>query len=115
VVEGVTFGLDYALGALRRAGVEPREVTLVGGGAASDAWAQLCADVFGMPVCRDPAPEAAALGAARQVRHVVDGAPLAGFATINTSRRFEPHASAALQEARERLAALRDAAAVAAP
>jgi sugar (pentulose or hexulose) kinase len=114
VVEGVTFGLDHALGALRRAGVEPREVTLVGGGAASDAWAQLCADVFGLPVCRDPAPEAAALGAARQARHVVDGAPLAGLGTGTNGRRFEPRPSATLEAARQRLAELRAAAIAAA-
>src|SRR5207302_1688055 len=52
VVEGVTFGLRYAMDALRRAGVAPTEVTLIGGGAASDAWAQLCADVFEFPVGR---------------------------------------------------------------
>src|SRR5712692_7227763 len=40
VVEGVTFGLAYLLDALRRSGVAPTEVTLVGGGAASDGWAQ---------------------------------------------------------------------------
>src|SRR3989475_1191036 len=45
VFEGVTFGLAYAMEALRRTGVAPAEVTLIGGGAASDAWAQLCADV----------------------------------------------------------------------
>jgi len=52
VVEGVTFGLAYGLDALRRAGVAPTEVTLIGGGSASDAWAQLCADIFGLPVVR---------------------------------------------------------------
>jgi xylulokinase len=44
VVEGVTFGLAYALEAVRRAGVPVTEVGLVGGGSTSDAWAQLCAD-----------------------------------------------------------------------
>src|SRR5574341_62439 len=44
VVEGVTFGLAYAVQALVRTGVQVSTITLVGGGAASDAWAQICAD-----------------------------------------------------------------------
>src|SRR5438132_9830063 len=71
VVEGVTFGLAYALDALRRTGVAPTEVTLIGGGSASDAWAQLCADVFGLPVVRPAIVEAAAAGAARQAQWTV--------------------------------------------
>src|SRR2546423_7580257 len=50
VVEGVTFGLAYALEALGRTGVGAKEVTLVGGGSSSNAWAQLCADIFELPV-----------------------------------------------------------------
>src|SRR5919204_983354 len=109
VVEGVTFGLAYALEALRRAGVVPTEVTLVGGGAASDAWAQLCADVFDLPVVRPSLVEAAAAGAARQAQWVVDGArpALAPMA----SQRFEPRPRPELHEAAERIASLRDLAA----
>src|SRR5437773_4418655 len=97
VVEGVTFGLAYALDALRRTGVAPTEVTLIGGGSASDAWAQLCADVFGLPVVRPAIVEAAASGAARQAQWAVEGdrprvAPAA-------SQRFEPQPRAALHEA----------------
>ena len=105
VVEGVTFGLAYALDALRRTGVAPSEVTLVGGGSASDAWAQLCADVFGLPVTRPTIVEAAASGAARQAQWAVEAkrpslAPAA-------SRRFKPRPRPELQEAAERMAALR--------
>jgi xylulokinase len=64
VVEGATFGLAYAVPALQRAGVEVEQVTLIGGGAASDAWAQTCADIFGVPVEPPALPEAAGLGAA---------------------------------------------------
>src|SRR5207245_2746628 len=72
VVEGVTFGLAYALDALRRTGVAPTEVTLIGGGSASDAWAQLCADIFGLPVVRPTIVEAAASGAARQAQWALE-------------------------------------------
>ena len=102
----MTFGLAYALDALRRTGVAPTEVTLIGGGSASDAWAQLCADVFGLPVVRPAIVEAAASGAARQAQWAVEGdrprvAPAA-------SQRFEPQPRAALHEAARRMATLRE-------
>jgi D-xylulose kinase len=108
VVEGVTFGLEYALDALRRAGVAPTEVTLVGGGAASDAWAQLCADIFDLPVVRPAMVEAAASGAARQAQWAVeekrpDLAPA-------RSRRFDPRPRPELRQAAERMTALRNVA-----
>jgi xylulokinase len=110
VVEGVTFGLRYALDAVRRAGVAPAEVTLIGGGSASDVWAQLCADVFDLPVARPTIVEAAASGAARQAQWAVeekrpDLAPA-------PSRRFEPRPRRELQEGAERMAALREMAGV---
>lgn len=105
VVEGVTFGLAYALDALRRTGVAPAEVTLVGGGASSDAWAQLCADVFDLPVVRPAIVEAAASGAARQAQWVIEGARPA--LAPAPSRRFEPRPRPELHEAAERMAELR--------
>lgn len=127
VAEGVTFGLDYALRALYRTGVEARTITLVGGGAASDAWAQLCADAFRVPVLRPPVTEAAALGAALQAAWAVDGRAVAtevrpdglvadsladGEAADTVERgasvrRFEPHPRAALVEAMKRADDLR--------
>ena len=108
VVEGVTFGVAYALDALRRSGVIPTEVTLVGGGAASDAWAQLCADVFELPVTRSEIVEAAGFGAARQAEWAVEGERPA-FAPAG-ARRFDPRARPDLREAAERIATLRDVA-----
>jgi xylulokinase len=83
-------------------------VTFVGGGAASDAWAQLCADVFALPVVRPAIVEAAASGAARQAQWAVeekrpDLAP-------SRSRRFEPRPRPELRQAAERMTALRDVA-----
>ena len=109
VVEGVTFGLEYALGALRRSGVAASQVTLVGGGAQSDGWAQVCADVFEVPVIRPPQTEAAAIGAARQARWVVDGVS-APFAVDAAAKVFEPNTSAALSAARSRAVHLREVA-----
>jgi D-xylulose kinase len=110
VVEGVTFGLAYALDALRRTGVAPTEVTLVGGGSASDAWAQLCADIFERPVVRPAIVEAAASGAARQAQWAVEGKrPSLAPAS---ARRFEPRPRPELRAAAERMAVLREVAGV---
>jgi len=106
VVEGVTFGLAYGLDALRRAGVRPTEVTLVGGGSASDAWAQLCADVFALPVIRPAIVEAAASGAARQAQWAVEG-DRPRLAPAST-HRFEPRPRPELQAAADRMTRLRD-------
>jgi len=108
VVEGVTLGLAYGLDALRRAGVAPTEVTLVGGGSASDAWAQMCADVFELPVVRPAIVEAAASGAARQAQWAVERKrPTLGQ---TASRRFAPRQRPELREAAARMAALRETA-----
>ena len=109
VVEGVTFGLAYALDALRRAGVAPSEITLIGGGSASDPWAQLCADVFDLPVVRPEIVEAAASGAARQAQWAVE--KKRRRLTAAASRRFEPRPRQELHEAAKRMAALREMAA----
>jgi sugar (pentulose or hexulose) kinase len=108
VVEGVTFGLRYALRALQRSGVEPTEISLVGGGANSNLWAQLCADVFGLPVVRPPQTEVAALGAARQARWAVAGVPVS--AELTAGDRFEPRSCPRLAAAAEGADRLRDVA-----
>jgi xylulokinase len=106
VLEGVTFGLSYALRALQRSGVAATEISLVGGGASSDGWAQLCADVFRLPVVRPPQTEAGAIGASRQARWAVDGIPVAAGNSA-PGRRFQPVPSPALDEAAYRADTLR--------
>jgi xylulokinase len=105
VFEGVTFALEYALETLGRTGVGAKEVTLVGGGSASDAWAQLCADIFELPVVRPAIVEAAASGAARQAQWAVEGT-CPELARV-PSQRFEPRPRSELREAAARMAALR--------
>jgi xylulokinase len=104
VLEGVTFGLGYGLDALRRTGVQPTAITLVGGGSACDGWGQLCADIFELPVQRPSVSEAAATGAALQARWVVDGIP-APQAPVDAV--WEPRPSDALQAAAARTNTLR--------
>lgn len=73
VVEGVTSGLAHALEAFRRTGSPAHELLLVGGGARSDAWAQLLADWLGLRISRPIVDEAAARGAAIQAAHAIGG------------------------------------------
>lgn len=66
VMEGVSFGLMDGLRAMGQRGPSTQPLTLVGGGARSDAWAQLLASGLGCPLQRpENAHAAAALGAAR--------------------------------------------------
>ncbi len=72
-VEGLLCGLADGLDALVEAGVEPRRVLLVGGGAASEAVRRIAPSVLGLPV-EVPAPgEYVADGAARQAAWVLAG------------------------------------------
>jgi xylulokinase len=103
-VEGVTFGVAFALEALARTGTRAERLLLVGGGGQSDAWAQLLADVTGMPVERPAVAEAAAAGAAAQARWVVDGQrPRPAVA----ERAWEPRVDGRLGAALDRHVALR--------
>ncbi|MBL9149598.1 MAG: xylulokinase [Phycisphaerae bacterium] len=64
VFEGITFGLRDNLDLIRALGVHVAGVRLAGGGARSPFWAQLCADVFGVPVELGHGAEGGALGVA---------------------------------------------------
>ena len=109
VVEGVTFGLRYALRALERSGVTPEEVTLIGGGAGSEAWGQICADVFELPVARPEVDEAAAMGAALQARAAAGAGPLGAWSP-GIARRWEPASHPAVKETAAAIDSLREAA-----
>jgi xylulokinase len=66
VLEGVAFGMADGLAALQAAGTEVTRLSLVGGGARSDLWAQLIADSLGVEIVVHTGAEAGgALGAAR--------------------------------------------------
>jgi xylulokinase len=106
VLEGVAFAARDNLAALSAAGGPLPEVDLVGGGSRSPLWAQICADVLGIPVHRVEEGEVgAALGAARLGRLAATGEDAAAVCT--RPRRlasFTPRASvsAAYDEAYRR-------------
>ena len=66
VMEGVTFGLNDGLAALRAAGSQPKRLSLVGGGAKSAMWAQQLASCLNLEIVTHSGSAAGgALGAAR--------------------------------------------------
>jgi len=66
VVEGVSFGLADGMDALHGTGLRPDSITLIGGGARSEYWRQLLADVSGQALdYRTGGDVGPALGAAR--------------------------------------------------
>ena len=63
-MEGITYGMRDSLEIIRGMGVEIGEIRLSGGGAKSQFWRQMQADVYGQPVCTINAEEGPAYGVA---------------------------------------------------
>ena len=63
ILEGLTFELRVNLDLLRDSGITIDELHAVGGGAQSDLWLQLKADICRTPLCVPTVTEAACLGA----------------------------------------------------
>jgi len=64
VLEGPTYEMKLNLELLKSAGVKVNRLRAVGGGAKSDAWLQIKADIMGLPILRMEVTEAACLGVA---------------------------------------------------
>lgn len=64
IMEGATFYFQESLDALRRMGIDTSEFVATGGGARSDAWLQIKADIFNVPFVRPRITECGLLGAA---------------------------------------------------
>jgi xylulokinase len=110
VLEGPTFEMALNLESLANAGVEVRELRAIGGGARSDRWLQLKADVLGRPIHRLDLAEAGAFGAALlagQGAGLWPSAAERAGEVVKTAETFEPHA-ATHRIYQERLAVYRD-------
>lgn len=96
VMEGVSFGLMDGLRAMGQTGPSAVPLTLVGGGARSDVWAQMLASGLSCPLLRcEGAHTAAALGAARLAWLADGGSEQHVCHRLSTERAFEPEASSA--------------------
>ena len=64
VMEGVAYSLRESLAIIRSLDIPVKEIRLSGGGAKSDLWKQILADVFGQPTCTINAEQGPAFGVA---------------------------------------------------
>jgi len=64
IIESTAFYLKECVDALPPTGIAINDFRVVGGGSKSDAWIQVCANIFGKPFIRPCVTEAGALGAA---------------------------------------------------
>ena len=64
LMEGIVFALKDGLRVLEEIGIPCRRIVAAGGGARSDVWLQIQADIFEKEVCRSASKEQACLGAA---------------------------------------------------
>lgn len=93
VMEGVSFGLRDGLLALQQGGTAVERLSLVGGGARSERWAQLLADVLDLELVTHEGSEAgAALGAARLAWLSVGGDEAAVCLPPPVAQRWRPRA-----------------------
>jgi xylulokinase len=98
VIEGVSFGLLDGLNALREGGGNATLLQLVGGGARSNLWAQLLANVLNVDIATYKVSSVgAALGAARLGQMAAEGSDPAAIARICTQHPvdqvYRPQAS----------------------
>jgi xylulokinase len=95
ILESVTYYFADSLAALRELGVDASSFTATGGGARSDRWLQIKADILGVPFIRPAITEAGVLGAAilAGLGTGVYGSAAEGVARfVRRDRVFEPDA-----------------------
>jgi len=95
LMEGATFYFIESIDGLRSLGVDTSSLIATGGGAKSDAWLQIKADIFGVPIVRPKITECSALGAAMCAgiaTGTFSGAAQAVESCVHYTRTFEPDA-----------------------
>lgn len=96
IMECASLYLLPGVDALRELGQPLKSLVAVGGGAKSDAWVQINADIFGLPVIRPRNSEAGLVGAAMlagMATGVFQSAVEAADRMVKTERVFEPNVS----------------------
>ena len=94
ILEGLTYELRVNLDLLARSGAEISELRAIGGGAKSDVWLQLKADITGLPVLKPRVTEAAGWGAAILAgcaTGAFEDASSAAEASVVLERTFAPN------------------------
>jgi xylulokinase len=93
IMEGITFELRRTLEIVEETGSPAREVYTIGGGARSDLWSQIKADIYKRPVYTFEDSEGGILGSA-----ILAGAGVGAYASVQdgaqqclrVKRAFEP-------------------------
>jgi xylulokinase len=112
IMEGVALLLAKNIDELDKAGIHADRIIATGGGAKSDVWCQIQADVTGLPVEIPEEKEAACLGAA--MIGAVDAGLFGSFEdaacqAVRVSKRFLPAAIPDIQKKRRQFDLLYDA------
>jgi xylulokinase len=97
IMESIAFLLRKILEDFRRSGVQMRELRSMGGGARSELWLQIKADVTGLPLVRMEEEETSTLGAAVLAAVACGDHPDLAAATaamVRLGRRFQPDPAA---------------------
>jgi xylulokinase len=92
-MESIAFLLKKILADFIRSGVQINEVRSMGGGARSDLWLQIKADVIGLPLVRMEEEETSTLGAAILAAVRAGDHPdvaTAAKAMVRLGQRFDP-------------------------
>ena len=95
ILECETMYFVESLATLKRLGMDTSEFVATGGGAKSDPWLQIKADILGVPFLRLANTEAGTLGAAIMAGVAtgqLDSAAEAVAVFVRTEKRFEPRA-----------------------
>jgi xylulokinase len=93
VLEGVAMGLADGFTALRAAGSDPAEISVIGGGARSLTWGRILASALNVPlVYRDGAASGPAVGAARLAHLAMGGDPAVVLRPPEILHRIAPGA-----------------------
>jgi sugar (pentulose or hexulose) kinase len=93
MLEGICLEIRWMLEAAQDLGTAIQEVRIWGGGAKSDLWNQVAADIYGIPAARTAIPEAGLVGAA-----ICAGVGVGIFSSaqegvhsmVRVERRYEP-------------------------
>jgi xylulokinase len=96
VMEGITFGMRDALRIMQEMDIPIREVRASGGGARSEFWRQMQADIYGKPVVMTNASEGPAYGAA-----LLAGVGIGAFAGVEEACRASIRVTARLAPRRK--------------
>jgi xylulokinase len=98
ILEGLCYDLKSHIHGFREAGIPIERLKVVGGGARSDAWLQLKANITGLEMARSDIHEASAMGAAalcgKAIGLIDDPYKVSGLMGLKETRFFpEPEAA----------------------